>query len=356
MIGMTIKQTHCIGLMSGTSLDGVDLVSVVFTDDGHYSFEIICGETIPYPKSWLAKLKEAFYYNESQLQQLDIDYGNYLADLIINFIQKHEIKKIDFVASHGHTIHHKPNEGYTLQIGDGKTIAAKTKLKTICDFRSQDVALGGQGAPLVPIGDQYLFSDYTYCLNLGGFANISFEQNKTRIAFDICAVNTVLNFYANKLGLTYDDKGNIAKSGKVDVDLLTELNKLDFYKKTYPKSLGFEYVESVLLPLIGEFKLSEKDIMRTYIEHIAQQIALQITNNGSLFITGGGVFNTFLIDRIQYFSKNEIIIPDTNIIDFKEALIFAFLGLRKNENLINCLQSVTGAKKDHSSGVIFESK
>jgi len=351
---MNKYPTYSIGVMSGTSLDGVDLVCVAFNKKRSYSFDILYCETIPYSKEWLHKLKKAFHYNKEQLKKLDIDYGKYLADLILNFIQKKQLKHIDFIASHGHTIHHKPDKGYTLQIGDGNTIASKTKIKTICDFRSPDVALGGQGAPLVPIGDKYLFSEYFYCLNLGGFANISFEKNNKRIAFDICAVNTVLNFYANKLGLDYDDRGEIAKNGKVNTNLLSELNNLDFYKKNAPKSLGFEYVTSILLPLIDKFQLSEKDIMKTYVEHIAQQIANKITKKENLFITGGGVFNTFLMERITFFTNNEIIIPDKNTINFKEALIFAFLGLRKNENKINCLQSVTGARKDHSSGVVYE--
>ncbi len=350
------NPTFCIGLMSGTSLDGVDLVYAKFEYSNQYSFQIIHGTTIAYPEKWLQLLKNAFYFNKKQLQELDVDYGNYLADLILNFIKQNDIKEIDFIASHGHTIHHKPEEGYTLQIGNGKTIANKTSIKTICDFRSQDVAFGGQGAPLVPIGDKLLFSKYKYCLNLGGFANISFDVNDTRIAFDIGAVNTVLNHYATKLGVPYDDNGTIAKSGSLISDLLNELNALDFYKTAYPKSLGFEYVDAVLIPLIDKYDASEKDILHTYVAHIAFQIAAQITNAGSVLITGGGVFNSYLISRIKFYTKNEIVIPDKNTIDFKEALIFAFLGLRKLENKINCLKSVTGASKNHSSGVVFLSE
>jgi len=347
------KTTFCIGLMSGTSLDGVDLVYTKFDFVNSYSFQIINSTTIPYPKKWLALLKEAFYFNKKQLQELDIVYGKYLATLILDFIKSNAITELDFIASHGHTIHHKPNEGYTLQIGDGQTIASITGFKTICDFRSQDVALGGQGAPLVPIGDKLLFANYKYCLNLGGFANISFETNNIQIAFDIGAVNTVLNHYAFKLGFTYDDNGVIAKSGNLIPTLLNELNALKFYKTKYPKSLGFEYVTTVLLPLIDKYNSTEKDILRTYVEHIAFQIAIQIIETGSVLVTGGGVFNSFLMERIKHFSKNKIIIPNKDIIDFKEALIFAFLGLLKTENKINCLKSVTGASKDHCSGVVF---
>ncbi len=353
---MSKTVTYCIGLMSGTSLDGVDLVYTKFHDTNSYSFKIINCITIPYSKKWLQLLKDAFHFNKKQLQQLDLEYGNYLSKLILDFIQKYSIKKIDFIASHGHTIHHKPEKGYTLQIGNGQIIANNTKIKTICDFRTQDVAYGGQGAPLVPIGDKLLFANYTYCLNLGGFANISFDVYNTRIAFDIGAVNTVLNHYANKLGFLYDTNGAIAKSGKLIPNLLNELNTLEFYKTNYPKSLGFEYVNAILIPLIDTYNLDEKDILRTYVEHIAFQISEQIKELGNVLITGGGVFNTFLIERITSYSKNKIVIPNKDIIDFKEALIFAFLGLRKNKNEINCLKSVTGADKDHSSGVIFSSK
>ena len=338
--------------MSGTSLDGVDLVYAKFELSKNYSFKIIYSETISYSKKWMNSLKEAFYYNKKQLQEIDIKYGVYLGELILNFIKKNNINTIDFVASHGHTIHHQPEKNYTLQIGNGQIIANTTKIKTICDFRTQDVALNGQGAPLVPIGDKLLFSNYTYCLNLGGFANISFDNSK-RIAFDICPVNIVLNHYVNKLGFAYDNKGKIAETGKINTKLLNQLNQLDFYKTDQPKSLGYEFVTETIFPLIDDFNLTEKDILRTYIEHVAYQITNKIKLKGSVLITGGGAFNLFLIHRIQFFSENEIIIPNKTIIDFKEALIFGFLGLRKLETKINCLQSVTGANKDHSSGFVF---
>ncbi len=346
--------------MSGTSLDGVDLVYVKF-EECHFhgknsTFDIIYSETIAYPSKWLILLKEAFYYNKEQLEKLDIKYGTYLSELILDFIKINKIDKIDFIASHGHTIHHKPEENYTLQIGDGQTIANKTKQKTICDFRTQDVALGGQGAPLVPIGDKLLFSEYDFCLNLGGFANISFDKNKERIAFDICPVNIVLNHFANKLGFDYDDKGKIASTGKINTKLLNELNNLSFYRNEKPKSLGFEFVTETIFPLIEKYTVSEKDILNTFVEHVAFQISKKIQTNGKLLISGGGTFNEFLISRIKFFCENKIIIPSKTIIDFKESLIFAFLGLCKLENKVNCLKSVTGASKDHSSGFVFRPK
>ncbi len=338
--------------MSGTSLDGVDLAYVKFEFNQTWSFKIIYATTFKYDKIWLNKLKNAFNFKKNKLKLLDDEYGIYLAELINQFINKNNINTIDFIASHGHTIHHEPENGYTLQIGNGKLIAKLTGIKTVYDFRSQDVALGGQGAPLVPIGDELLFSNYTYCLNLGGFANISFKNKNNRLAYDICAVNTVLNHYTNKIDLDYDDNGKIASSGTVFIPLLNELNSLEYYHSTAPKSLGIEYVNDKLLPLIEKYNLEIKDILHTFIEHIAIQIGSNLIKEGELLITGGGTFNGFLIKRIKYHSTNKIVIPSEEVIDFKEALIFAFLGLLRLENKENCLKSVTGASKNHSSGVI----
>ena len=348
-----MKTYYAIGLMSGTSLDGVDLVYVKFDVTDTYSYKIIFAETIAYSSKWKKKLKDAFHFDTEKLNELSIEYANLLSELIIGFIDKNNIDYIDFMASHGHTIHHQPEKGYTLQIGDGKIINNRTKIKTICDFRTQDVLLGGQGAPLVPIGDALLFHQFDYCLNLGGFANISLDDAGKRIAYDICPVNIVLNHYVHQLKKEYDDRGNIAKSGNIHFDLLQELNALSFYFSEQPKSLGYEFVVAKIFPIIDKYDLPVSDILRTYVEHVAIQIANKISPKKSVLITGGGAFNDFLIHRITQLSKANIIIPDTVTIDFKEALIFALLGLRKIENKINCLQSVTGAKKDHCSGVVF---
>jgi len=260
------------------------------------------------------------------------------------------------VCSHGHTILHQPQNGFTLQIGNLPEISKLTQQKVVCDFRVQDVLLGGQGAPLVPIGDRILFSEYDYCMNLGGFSNVSFEENNTRIAFDISAVNTVLNFYANQLGLDYDDKGQISRTGNCNLDLLNELNALEFYQKKHPKSLGFEFVKEIILPIIECYPISIEDKLLTYTEHIAIQIALALPKKkGSMLTTGGGAYNDFLIERIQFhLPEMSIIIPSKKILEFKEALIFALLGVLKMRGEVNALQSVTGAKYDHSSGVIYD--
>ena len=360
------KETYnVIGVMSGTSLDGIDLAHIHFSIvESKWSFDILETETVSYDNDWLNKLKTAVDFSPSDLVKLNQDYTVLLAKSIKTFIYNHDLKNLDAVCSHGHTILHQPQNGFTLQIGNLPEIAKLLNQTIVCDFRVQDVALGGQGAPLVPIGDQILFSDYDFCLNLGGFSNISFEQNSKRIAFDISAVNTVLNFYANRLGFDYDDKGNISRSGKLDADLLNELNGLDYYKKTFPKSLGFEFVKETVLPLIEQYDIPTEDKMYTFTEHIAFQLVLALpkkvgherkrTGEAKLLVTGGGAYNDYLIERIKFWLPDMgIVIPDNKTIEYKEALIFALLGVLKLRNEINVLASVTGAKHDHSSGIIY---
>ena len=351
---MTSKISHGIGVMSGTSLDGVDICYIRFDHSNTYRFKILDAETIPYTDNWKNKLKNAYHSDKDSLSKLDVEYGGFLGDLIQKFISDHAIRTLDFVASHGHTIFHKPEEGYTLQIGNGQAIADIVNHIVVNDFRTQDVKLGGQGAPLVPIGDELLFSEYDYCLNLGGFANISFKEKNARKAFDICPVNIVLNHYINRLDLPYDDKGILASEGKIHKKLLNKLNELDFYQLGYPKSLGLEWVIKFIFPLIDSYNLEVKDILRTFIEHVSLQISKVMKDNTTVLATGGGVFNSFLIKCIEEHLDHKLIIPESDLIDYKEALIFALLGLLKLEGKVNVLSSVTGAKHDHSSGVIFK--
>ncbi len=351
---MIKPEYNILALMSGTSLDGIDIIYVSFSYDSQWEFKIHKAETVKYPKQWQSILSQLVKMPMHQLKQVDLEYSEYLATVILDFINKNTIKIIDFIASHGHTALHQPENGLTYQIGNQQILSDKLKHKVICDFRVQDVNFGGQGAPLVPIGDRLLFSNYDYCLNLGGFANISFESNDERIAFDICPVNIVLNHYVSKINLEYDNKGQLASTGKVNHDLLDQLNKLQFYKDQPPKSLGLEWVELNIFPLIDSYKLQIKEVLRTYLEHIAIQISEILSQeNSKVLVTGGGVFNEFLMQRIQHFSNSEVIIPDNEIVEFKEALIFGLLGVLKARNEINCLKSVTGAERNHSSGKIL---
>lgn len=349
-----MKTYHAIGLMSGTSLDGLDLCFARF-EIPSYQFEIIHAETVLYSEEWISKLKNSIHLSGLELTKLDVDYGFYLGQKVNEFIQKNQIKNIDLIASHGHTIFHNPKEKYTLQIGSGAAIFAATNLKTICDFRMQDVALGGQGAPLVPIGDELLFGQFDACLNLGGFSNISFKKENERTAFDISPLNIVLNYLAEKSGGKFDENGNSARKGMVNFSFLEELNSFEYYKKLPPKSLGIEFCIEEIFPLIENSNLNIEDLLATFTEHFAQQISQTFNQNQikNVLATGGGAKNKFFIERLKSMTEAEIITPTETIVDFKEALVFALMGILKSENQINVLQSVTGANKNHSSGIVY---
>ncbi|MBT5596320.1 MAG: anhydro-N-acetylmuramic acid kinase [Flavobacteriaceae bacterium] len=349
------NSIYVIGLMSGTSLDGLDICFVSFKKSNYSKYNIINSKTYSYNEKWIEKLKKSIFLNKQELKKIDIEYGTLISNYLKEFISEFSIDKIDLISSHGHTVFHEPNKGKTLQIGDGKTINKIVKTDVVCDFRTQDVKYKGQGAPLVPIGDLHLFSNYKFCLNLGGFSNVSIKDNNKIKAFDICPVNTVLNHYSKKMGYTFDQDGVLSKKGTVNLDLLNQLNQMSFYNKLGPKSLGIEFVKSKVIPLIDSHILNPKDILRTYIEHISDQISKSIGSyfNDRILISGGGTYNNTLIDSIKTKVKSKVIVPDSQIIDYKEALIFAYMGLLKSKEKINCLKSVTGAIKDHSSGKIF---
>lgn len=343
---------HVIGLMSGTSLDGLDLCFARFQKTEEWQFEIVKAETVPYPSHWEEKLRDSILLSAEELLELHSEYGFYLGEQTNAFIQKNNLESIDLIASHGHTVFHNPAKKYTFQLGDGRALKAATGIPVIYDFRSQDVLLGGNGAPLVPIGDELLFPEYDACLNLGGFSNISMKKEGERIAFDICPVNILLNRFAAGLGKKYDEDGVSARHGKVDAQLLSFLNALNFYRQNPPKSLGIEWVMKEINPLIKDHK--PEDLLATFIEHAAIQIS-EVFNHYALknvLVTGGGTFNSFLIEKIQEKTHTQIIMPVENTIHFKEALIFAFMGVLRMRNEINVLASATGSSRDHSSGII----
>lgn len=350
---MKNKSFAVLGVMSGTSLDGIDIALLHFEKNDGWDYRILEAETFAYTPFWKKRLQEAFYLDPVALNDLNKVYTEYLAGVINTFIAKHGLADLDAICSHGHTIWHRPEEGVTVQIGNRRELAALTGFTVVCDFRVQDVELGGQGAPLVPVGDRMLFSSYRYCLNLGGFANISVEGEKGRLAYDICAVNTVLNHYAMKLGYDYDAGGEIARSGIPDEHLKEQLSQLTFYKETPPKSLGVEWVGSEVLPLIEASGLGARDILATYTLHVAEQLAAATRSPGSLLVTGGGALNTFLLELLQERTSSTVIVPDRKLIDNKEALIFGFLGVLRLLGEVNCLGSVTGASRDHCSGKVF---
>ena len=347
------NSINIVGLMSGTSVDGLDICYVSFDNHDPSKYEIIDCETVNYDDNLKIKLKNIIKLDNNQIKQIDDEFGEFIGLNVLKFINKNKLHKPDLISSHGHTVFHEPEFNKTLQIGNGEIINKITKIKTVNNFREQDIQLGGQGAPLVPIGDKLLFDDYKYCLNLGGFTNISVKDSRTIFAYDICPLNTVLNHYANKLGYECDLGGKLSKKGVINIDLFNELNDLDYYKKSYPKSLGLEFVIENIFPITEKYKIKEVDILATYIEHASFQIKRNIDNGSKVLLTGGGTFNNNLIKTLNHDSKINFIVPDKTIINYKESLIFALLGYLKINGKVNCLRSVTGASNDHSSGDIY---
>lgn len=349
------KNTIVLGLMSGTSLDGLDLALCEFSKG--YAFKILKAKTVPYSKEWKSVLGGAPHLSAEKYFALHAQYGKFIADEINLFLKESSLKP-DAIASHGHTAFHQPQLGFSTQIGCGATIAANTGITTVCDFRSLDVANGGQGAPLVPIGDKLLFGNYDACLNLGGIANISFDNNGKRVAYDICEANMLLNFLAEKTGNAFDENGMLAKSGIINPELLNSLNNLSYYVESGAKSMGREWFEKNILPLIEKSELNTNDLLATSTEHIAHIIGNELNQKKikNVLVTGGGALNTFLIESIKTKTECDIIIPDEQTINFKEALIFAFLGYLRLNKIVNILSSVTGARGDSVGGAVYFSK
>ena len=342
--------------MSGTSADGLDVCCAEFTDNnGLWRYRIECAKGYDYP----ADLRNTLISGVQNMSARDFvafhsRYGHYLGQKVNEFIKEFNIEKPDLIASHGSTVFHEPDKGIMFQIGDGAAIAAETGIPTVSDFRRLDIMLGGQGAPLVPVGDRALFGEYDYCLNIGGFSNISYDEGPKRIAFDISPVNYVINHYTRKIGLEMDRDGEIAAKGTIDHGLLQQLNSLDYYSANPPKSLAREWVERNVFPLINASALNLEDILRTYYEHCAIQLAKVTRPDSRILVTGGGAWNKFLISRMADLSKCTLTVPEPEVVQYKEALIFAFLGVLYMMDTPSCLKSVTGASKDNIGGMLFK--
>ena len=341
-----------VGTMSGTSLDGVDIALCRFFESGNgWSYEIVDAHTIAYPTVWMDKLRHAHQLSAEEFLILHNEYGRYTGDLINEFLRGKEHPEL--IASHGHTIFHQPDKQFTFQLGSGASIAASTGISTISDFRILDVALGGEGAPLVPVGDHLLFSEFGYCLNIGGFANISFQEAGRRIAFDVCPANIILNDLAMQMGYPYDKEGQIGASGTINESLLKQLNDLGYYHGKWPKSLGREWLENIIYPLLTGSGLTVADQAATIYDHIASQISRVLGNRGSVLITGGGANNLFLINKLRTKTSCRIVLPDQKLINFKEALVFAFLGVLAFKGQVNVYSSATGSSQNHIGGTIY---
>ena len=350
-----MNKYYVVGIMSGTSLDGIDVVWSKLCFNKTWFYEILDGKTYGYSSRWKSELQNAHKLQARDLVFLDKKLGNYIGEKINDFLNEKKIQKsqVDLISSHGHTLFHEPENNLTKQIGNGAYICSTTNIKTISDFRTIDIAFGGQGAPLVPIGDQLLFGSYKGCLNLGGIANISYDFKEKRIAGDVNFANMISNYLSNKIGHSFDKDGELAKQGKIDGDLILKLEELDFYKKEFPKSLGVEDFNNWYKPLFENCKASLNDQLYTSGTHLCRTIKniFNFDRNDALLITGGGAHNKFWINKLKEL-KVKTVVPDLKLIDFKEALIFSLLGVLKIRNEINILSSVTGSLKNLSSGVI----
>jgi anhydro-N-acetylmuramic acid kinase len=352
-----MQSCRAIGLMSGTSLDGIDIAFVFFQkDQKKWKFKLGPFTSLPYNRFWKNRLKNLINSSALEYVKTHAEYGHFLGKQIANFIKENGLK-VDLIASHGHTVFHQPEKGFTSQLGSGAAIAVETGITVVCDFRSMDVARSGQGAPLVPIGDALLFNEYKVRINLGGFSNFSMNGLKKLLAFDICASNIVLNHLAERLKEDFDNDGNIARGGQLIPELLKKLNKLEYYNQTGPKSLGVEWVEKEIFPLLSPSHKVE-DLLRTYVEHIAVKISTILNaycaDSERALFTGGGVYNSFLMERISKMTQAQIEIPAEEIVEMKEAIIFAFLGLLRLNGEENILGSYTGACNNSISGAVYK--
>lgn len=346
---------HVLGLMSGTSLDGLDMALCRFEYKGQcWHYQMIQCETVAYDSEMVSMLNAVYSASAFDLAVADERFGKFMAKCV-NSMLAHAVCRPDYIASHGHTVFHRPDKGLTLQIGNGAVLAAQTAVPVICDFRTSDVAMGGQGAPLVPIGDELLFADFDACLNLGGFSNISFRREERRLAFDVSPCNMAINELACQLGLSFDKDGCIASKGEMIPELLDQLNNLSYYSQDGCKSLGREWYEHNFSPLVKAFNGSVEDKLRTVTEHIAIQLATVIRgiSGKRVLVTGGGAKNKYLIQRTSELCSHELVIPDELIVDYKEALVFAFLGVLRIRGEVNCLADVTGASADHCAGAVY---
>ncbi|MBM3414494.1 MAG: anhydro-N-acetylmuramic acid kinase [Bacteroidetes bacterium] len=356
---------HALGIMSGSSLDGLDLVFAHFHEQGgQWSFEIEATACYKYTADWENLLKEATKLDARAYCQLHVDYGHYLGKEVNRFIEEHQLTyKVSLIGSHGHTVFHSPSAGLTTQIGEGAALAATTELPVVTDLRTMDLAWGGQGAPLVPIGELQLFPGHSFFLNLGGIANITHAADPI-VAFDCCPANRVLNLLASQLGQPYDQDGLIAARGQTNTALLTVLNDHPYYKKPYPKSLANEIGTDHHFPLLMASGSSIPDLLATYTQHIIDQIGqsaqLLVSQAAGAekkcLVTGGGAFNAHLIKGLESaFHKLGISLelPSPDLINYKEALIMAFLAVLRWRQEYTVIPSVTGARKASIGGALW---
>ena len=354
-----MNKYNVVGVMSGTSMDGLDIAHVTLqqNEQGKWDFTFNASITVPYEEKWRLRLSKLRHQNSLVFYKTDRFYGQYIGECIQKFLEDYNLEA-DLVSSHGHTVFHQPENNISVQIGDGNSIYATTGIPTVTNFRALDVILGGEGAPLVGLADQHMFGEFDMCLNLGGFANISCSSKQ--VAFDVTPCNIILNRIAREFDQEFDQDGAIAESGSIDYDLLSELNDIEYYTYEHPKSLGREWISSDFWPIVRSYDTPKEDKMKTLVDHIAAQVCNSIeelsdgdASSKRIYVTGGGAFNTALINHIQSHTDAEVIVPTAQIVEFKEALAFALLGVLRVNNQVNVLSSHTGSKKDSVSGSLY---
>ena len=356
-----MRKYNIVGVMSGTSMDGLDIAHVTLEElqEGKWEYTINAATTVKYGETWRLRLSKLRHQNSLVFHKTDRFYGQFIGENIKKFLTENNLEA-DLISSHGHTVFHQPENNISVQIGDGNSIYAYTGVPTVTNFRALDVILGGEGAPLVGIADEMLFGEFDICLNLGGFANISADVNGSRVAYDVGPCNIVLNRIAREFDKEYDEGGKIAETGTIDYDLLTELNEIEFYSYEPPKSLGREWISANFWSHVRNSLAKKEDKMKTLVDHIAQQIGNNIedlcggdASGKRVYITGGGAFNDTLISHIKTHTEAEVVVPEANIVDYKEALAFALLGILRIQNKTNIYKVATGAQTDTVSGSLY---
>lgn len=349
--------------MSGTSCDGLDLALCQFIGDaGFPEFKLISAQTIAYDSAWERRLRTVLHASAVEMAMIENEWTRFVAEHVSAFLSQQEVRA-DLIGFHGHTVFHQPEHGLTYQMGSGATLAVLTGIPVVCDFRRSDVAAGGQGAPLVPMGELQLFRNYSSFLNIGGFANMSLRTARSMRAFDICPANIVLNRYARMMNIPYDSGGQLARSGSIELELLSELNQIEYYHDLKKGSLGLEWVEKEVIPIIENWLQADvsktlsteekvRRILSTITEHVAEQIG-SVLPSGQTMVTGGGALNTYLMERLQFYSKSSLLLPDKQLIDFKEAIVFAYLAYLRYHGLPNTLAEVTHANRQLSAGAVY---
>jgi len=348
-----------LGLMSGSSLDGIDMALCSFSGLGEsLQWKLIHSVHVPFEPKWKKLLQDLPGSSAYDLSLADYDFGNLLGASSKKYFSDF---KPDYIASHGHTIFHYPALKMTCQIGNGAVIASASGINTICDFRSMDIGYGGQGAPIVSLFDLDFFGGLDVLVNLGGIANLTVPDKNQTIAYDIGPCNQLLNYLAGSIGLEYDQDGLLAAQGEIDQNLLKTLSGHSYFDRTFPKTLDNGYIFNEFVPILDKSKASVQDKLRTVVELIAKMLSREITmhlanhkTKAGVMFTGGGAKNTFLMETFRKKAVGfEMIETDDEMIDFKEAIMMAYLGYLRVKGKINVLSKVTGASKDSIGGSIY---